>query len=128
MDKREVLSIVPPSHMSPYESEYIFNRIFVSFIKLTRVISTDCSIDPIVYAQYIGTVHPWDAVPEGLLVEGWTGTEWIWLHEVKGNQSNDYIISPPYSAVDFLHKIRISFYGSQNKQKGYFRWSGGNLF
>ncbi|WP_202190553.1 hypothetical protein [Bacillus sp. BA3] len=77
----------------------------------------DCSIDPIVYAQYIGTVHPWDAVPEGLLVEGWTGTEWIWLHEVKGNQSNDYIISPPYSAVDFLHKIRISFYGSPKADK-----------
>jgi hypothetical protein len=50
-------------------------------------------------------------------VEGWTGTEWIWLHEVKGNQSNDYIISPPYSAVDFLHKIRISFYGSPKTNK-----------
>jgi hypothetical protein len=50
-------------------------------------------------------------------VEGWTGTEWIWLHEVKGNHSNDYIISPPYSAVDFLHKIRISFYGSPKTNK-----------
>ncbi|WP_202187003.1 hypothetical protein [Peribacillus simplex] len=77
----------------------------------------DCSTDPVVYAQYIGTVHPWDATPEGLLVEGWTGTEWIWLHEVKGNQSNDYLISPPYSAVDFLHKIRISFYGSPKADK-----------
>lgn len=72
----------------------------------------DCTADPIVYAQYIGTMHPWDAVPEGLRVEGWTGTEWIWLHEVKGNSSNDFLISPPYSAVDFLHKIKISFYGS----------------
>ncbi|MCY9007208.1 hypothetical protein [Peribacillus frigoritolerans] len=77
----------------------------------------DCSTDPVVYAQYIGTVHPWDATPEGLLVEGWTGTEWIWLHEVKGNKSNDYLISPPYSAVDFLHKIRISFYGSPKADK-----------
>ncbi|WP_202815373.1 hypothetical protein [Peribacillus simplex] len=80
-------------------------------------IEIDCSSDPIVYAQYIGTVHPWDAIPEGLKVEGWTGTEWMWLHEVKGNQSNDFLISPPYSAVDFLHKIRISFYGSPKADK-----------
>lgn len=80
-------------------------------------IEIDCSSDPIVYAQYIGTIHPWDAIPEGLKVEGYTGTEWIWLHEVKGNKSNDYLISPPYSAVDFLHKIRISFYGSPKADK-----------
>ena len=77
----------------------------------------DCSTDPVVYAQYIGTMHPWDSVPEGLRVEGWTGTEWIWLHEVKGNTSNDFLISPPYSAIDFLHKIKISFYGSPKLDK-----------
>ena len=80
-------------------------------------IEIDCSSDPITYAQYIGTVHPWDCVPEGLRVEGWTGTEWIWLHEVKGNQSNDFLVSPPYSAVDFLYKIRIAFYGSPKANK-----------
>lgn len=80
-------------------------------------IEIDCSSDPIVYAQYIGTMHPWDSVPEGLRVEGYTGTEWIWLHEVKGNHSNDFLISPPYSAVDFLHKIRIAFYGSPRADK-----------
>ncbi|MGE7607637.1 BppU family phage baseplate upper protein [Peribacillus frigoritolerans] len=77
----------------------------------------DCSVDPVIYAQYIGTIHPWDSIPEGLRVEGWTGTEWIWLHEVKGNTSNDFLISPPYSAIDFLHKIKISFYGSPKADK-----------
>lgn len=77
----------------------------------------DCSSDPIHYAQYIGTVHPWDSIPEGMLIEGWTGTEWLWLHEIQGNKSLDYIISPPYSGVDFLNKIRISFYGAVSPNK-----------
>ncbi|MFZ0446773.1 MAG: hypothetical protein WAM95_19490, partial [Bacillus sp. (in: firmicutes)] len=80
-------------------------------------IEINCSSDPIVYSQYIGTMHPWDSIPEGLRIEGYTGTEWIWLHEVKGNKSNDFIISPPYVAVDFLHKIRIAFYGSPRANK-----------
>lgn len=77
----------------------------------------DCTIDPVVYAQYIGTLSPWNCVPEGLRVEGYTGTEWIWLHEVKGNSSHKQLTSPPYSAVDFLQKIKISFYGSLKKDK-----------
>jgi hypothetical protein len=81
------------------------------------VIEIDCSTDPVVYAQYVGTIHPWGAVPDGLKVEGFDGTDWIWLHEVTGNRSHDFLISPPYSAVDFLHKIRISFYGSPNADK-----------
>lgn len=81
------------------------------------VLEIDCSADPVVYAQYIGTLSPWGSVPEGLLVEGYTGTEWIWLHQVKGNSSLKQLTSPPYSAVDFLKKIRISFYGSLQKNK-----------
>ncbi|MBT2727826.1 hypothetical protein J7E63_12845 [Bacillus sp. ISL-75] len=72
----------------------------------------DCTTDPAIYAQFIGTIHPWGAMPKGLKIEGWTGTQWLWLHEIKGNTSNDFLISPPYSTVDFLYKIRISFYGA----------------
>jgi hypothetical protein len=77
----------------------------------------DCSSDPVVYAQFVGTSHPWDMIPEGLMVEGWTGTEYIWMHEVKTNHSNDYLLSPPYSAIDNMTKVRVKFYGSLNEDK-----------
>jgi Pectate lyase superfamily protein len=76
------------------------------------VIEVNMTSEPVQYLQFSGALTPYDKAPQGMLIEGWDGTKWIWLHEFKGNRSNRFHIAPPYSGVDNCTKLRYSFYGS----------------
>lgn len=76
------------------------------------VIEVNMTSEPVQYLQFTGALTPYDKAPQGMLIEGWDGTKWIWLHEFKGNRSNRFHIAPPYSGVDNCTKLRYSFYGS----------------